>query len=208
MSHSSTLLRRYLYLTVLISGAAALALELSASRLLGPFFGTGNVIWASVIGLALLYLTAGYFVGGRWADRTPTLARFYQIVAWGALLSGLIPFAARPLLPLIAGLGLSNGLAGALSMLILFAIPMTLLGCASPFAIRLALESVGRAGQTAGCLYAVSTLGSVIGSLTPVLLLLPEAGTQATFLIVSGILLVVALVGLALARRQQTVTHE
>jgi LPXTG-motif cell wall-anchored protein len=164
-------------------------------------------VWASVIGLTLLYLTAGYFIGGYWADRMPTPVRFYQIVAWGALLSGLIPFAARPALPLIAGLGLSVGLASALAMLILFAIPMTLLGCVSPFAIRLALESVEQAGQTAGRLYAVSTLGSVIGSLAPVLLLLPEAGTQATFLMVSGILLSVALVGLALARKQQTVTH-
>ncbi len=207
MSRSSILLRRYLYLTVLISGAAALALELSASRLLGPFFGTGNIVWASVIGLTLLYLTAGYFIGGRWADRTPTPVRFYQIVAWGALWSGLIPFAARPVLPLIASLGLSVGLASALSMLILFTIPMTLLGCVSPFAIRLALQSVEQAGQTAGRLYAVSTLGSVIGSLTPVLLLLPEAGTQATFLMVSGSLLGVALVGLALARKQQALTH-
>ena len=90
--HSS----RFLYLIVFISGMTTLAVELAASRLLGPAFGTGNIVWANVIGLMLLYLTIGYFVGGRWADRSPYRLTLYQIIVWGAFLSALIPLVARP----------------------------------------------------------------------------------------------------------------
>src|SRR5262245_37808268 len=88
----------YLYLAVFISGMTTLAVEMGASRLLGSVFGTSNLVWANVIGLMLLYLTIGYFVGGRWADRSPHQHTFYRILLWGAFLSALIPLAARPIL--------------------------------------------------------------------------------------------------------------
>src|SRR5215510_7403532 len=89
---------KYLYLTVFTSGMTTLAVELSASRLLGNVFGTSNIVWANVIGLILLYLTVGYFIGGRWADRSPHYTTFYRILIWGAFLSALIPLVARPIL--------------------------------------------------------------------------------------------------------------
>src|SRR6266536_3112072 len=89
---------RFLYLAVFTSGMTTLAVELSASRLLGNVFGTSNIVWANVIGLILLYLTIGYFIGGRWADRSPHLTTFYRILLWGAFLSALIPLVARPVL--------------------------------------------------------------------------------------------------------------
>lgn len=193
-----TFKRYHLYLTVLVGGMTTLAIELSASRLVGNLFGTSNIVWANIIGLMLIYLSAGYFIGGRWADHSPTHVRFYQIAAWGAFLSGLIPFVARFVLPIVAGINLSVGLATAISIFVLFSIPVTLLGCISPFSIRLALQTIEKTGQTVGRIYAISTLGSVIGSLAPVLYLLPEAGTLNTFLIFAGTLLIVALVGLTL----------
>src|SRR5512139_2929586 len=93
---------RYLYFTVFSAGMTTLALELSASRLLGSVFGTSNLVWASIIGLILIYLTAGYFIGGRWADRSPRARTLYTILAWGAFLSGIIPFPAGPVLRLAA----------------------------------------------------------------------------------------------------------
>ena len=88
----------YLYLAVFTSGMTTLAVEMLASRLLGSVFGTSNLVWANVIGLMLLYLTVGYFVGGRWADRSPHFSTFYRILVWGAFLSAVIPLVARPVL--------------------------------------------------------------------------------------------------------------
>lgn len=191
---------RYLYLTVFISGMTTLALELSASRLLGNVFGTSNLIWANVIGLMLLYLTLGYFIGGRWADRSPKHTTLYRILVWAAFLSALIPLVARPVLHGAASAVFSAQAGPALgsfvSVLILFSVPITLLGCVSPFAIRLAVSSVNDTGKTAGLIYGISTVGSLLGTFLPVLFLIPEAGTTLTFLIFAAILYIVALAGL------------
>jgi hypothetical protein len=93
----------YLYLAVFASGMTTLAMELSASRLLGNVFGASNLVWANVIGLILLYLTAGYFIGGRWADRSPRFTTFYRILVWSAFLCALIPLVARPVLRTAGG---------------------------------------------------------------------------------------------------------
>src|SRR5947208_16657064 len=94
--------RRMLYIAVFASGMTTLAVELSASRLLGSVFGTSNLVWANIIGLILIYLTAGYFIGGRLADRSPRHVTLYRLIAWGAFFSGLVPMVARPVLSLAA----------------------------------------------------------------------------------------------------------
>src|SRR5690606_35206908 len=85
-----------------------------------------------------------------------------------------------------------------LGTMLLFAIPITLLGCISPFAVRLRLDDVESAGNTAGSLYALSTIGSIIGSFLPTFLLIPVFGTRTTFLILAfGLLIPVLLAFLA-----------
>lgn len=191
---------RYLYFTVFSSGMTTLAIELAASRLLGSTFGTSNLVWASIIGLILIYLTVGYFIGGKWADRSPHPKTFYTILAWGAFTAGVIPFISRPVLRAatdafdLLEVGI---LAGSFSaVLILFIVPITLLGTISPFAIRLALVDSRQAGQISGRIYAISTLGSFLGTFLPVLVLIPLIGTTFTFLTFGGFLLLVALIGL------------
>jgi spermidine synthase len=196
---SQTVSHRYLYLTVFTSGMTTLALELTASRLLGSVFGTSNLIWANVIGLMLLYLTAGYFVGGWWADRSPYPRTFYRILLWGAFLSALIPLAARPVLAAAASAfaQLEAGLVigSFVSVLVLFAIPVTLLGTASPFAIRLAVSDVKSMGKVSGRIYAISTLGSLVGTFIPTLFIIPELGTFGTFILFAAVLFAVAWIG-------------
>jgi len=188
-----------------------LAVEVSASRLLGNVFGTSNLVWANIIGLILVYLTAGYFIGGRWADRSPRPATFYGLLAWAAFTAGLAPLAARPVL-LFAARAVENIDAPVLggsfvAVLILFSVPVTLLGCVSPFAIRLALVDARRAGQVSGQMYALSTLGSIVGTFTPVLWLIPTIGTLRTFLAFAGLLMLVALAGLWRAEGRRALVY-
>jgi spermidine synthase len=190
----------HLYATAFAGGLVSLAVELAASSLLRPHFGTANLVWAAIIGLILLYLTAGYFIGGRWADRSPRSVTLCQIVAWAAFFVGMVPFVAYPVLRL-AALGFASFSAAMLggsfvTVLVLFSVPVTLLGCVSPFVIRLAVEDVTSAGRTAGRVYAISTAGSFLGAFLPDLLLIPTIGTRNTFVSLSLFLLVIALVGL------------
>jgi predicted membrane-bound spermidine synthase len=195
------MLKRYLYFTVLVAGMTTLAAELTASRLIGNVFGTSNLVWASIIGLILIYLTVGYFLGGRLADRWPQAPSMYRILAWGAFTLGIVPYIANPILRLAAkafeGLDVAVLLGSFAAVLVLFSVPVTLLGTISPFAIRLSVETPETSGMTAGTIYGVSTLGSFIGTFVPVLITIPTIGTRNTFLLFSLLLLCVALVGLA-----------
>jgi spermidine synthase len=194
------MMKTQLHLAVLIGGFTSLGIEMAASRLLGSVFGTTNLVWANIIGLILLYLTAGYFLGGRWADRSPYLETFYRIIVWAAFSAGLVPVVARPVLRYAASaverLDAAIMAGSFLSVLVLFVIPVTLLGVISPFAIRLSLDDRKQAGRISGQVYALSTLGSILGTFLTVLWLIPSLGTARTFLALSLLLLAVGLLGL------------
>jgi predicted membrane-bound spermidine synthase len=195
-----------LILLVFVAGACSLAVEVSASRLLAPYFGDTLFVWANLIGLILLYLTIGYYVGGRIADRHPRASLLYTLTGTAALLIALIPFVSHPVLSwaqnTFAGNSLGVFYGSLISVLLLFVIPTVLLGCVSPFAIRLQIEQVGKAGSIAGKLYAISTVGSLLGTFLPVLLLLPNIGTARTFLSFGIVLLLTSLFGLWKARAE------
>jgi predicted membrane-bound spermidine synthase len=201
----------YLLLTVFVAGMTSLGVELSASRLLDPFFGNSIIIWANLIGLVLIYLSVGYWLGGRWADQDPRESTLYQITAWAALAVGIIPFVSAPILRWSVQ-GFANYNAGILvgsllGVLVLFSVPMTLLGCVSPFAIRLAVREVEHSGHVAGGVYAISTLGSILGTFLPVLLLIPNIGTRRTFLLFSLVLLFISLGGLLRQSRRRGLAY-
>ena len=190
----------FLYGVVFTGGMTTLAVELTASRLLGSVFGTSNLVWANVIGLMLLYLTVGYFLGGRLADRRPHHSFLYQILIWAAFLSALIPLLSRPVLQTaaraFADYEAALALGSFVAVLVLFSIPVTLLGTVSPFAIRLAVKDVQNAGRISGQIYAIGTIGSIVGTFLPVLFIIPELGTTRTFLFFAAILYLVAFAGL------------
>jgi predicted membrane-bound spermidine synthase len=191
--------KKYLYITVFFSGMTSLAVELSASRLLGNVYGSSNLVWACIIGLILIYLTLGYWLGGKLADKHPEPKVFYRLLMWASLTVGLVPMVARPLLraasnafdtlqiPLLVG--------AFITVLILFIVPVTLIGMASPFALKLALRDTENAGKESGRLSAISTLGSFVGTFLPVLVLIPWIGTFRTFLFFSSVLMLVATIG-------------
>lgn len=188
---------------VLAAGCGSTATEICASRLLAPYFGSSTVVWANVIGLVLVALSVGYWLGGRIADRHPRPSVLGGVVVAAGALVAVVPFAAHPLLDLTVR-GLNNVSAGAIvgsffGSLLLFAPPVVLLGTAAPFAIRLALSDVAGAGAIAGRLYALSTVGSIVGVFVPALVAIELVGTQRTLV---GTAAVVALGGALLLRRR------
>jgi spermidine synthase len=193
-------MRKYLYVIVFVSGLVSLAVEFAASRLLGNYFGTSNLVWVSIVGLILIYLTAGYFIGGAWADRSPKHETLFLILSWAALAVGLIPLASRPILRLASNafdeLQLGALFGSFVVVMVLFVIPVTLIGMASPFAIRLAITDTQQVGKISGRIYAISTLGSFTGTFVPTLLLIPTIGTYRTFLVLASLLMLFAFIGL------------
>jgi spermidine synthase len=190
--------RRLLPALVFVVGAASLGAEIAAARLLAPYFGASTVVWANTIGVVLVALALGYWLGGRYADRHPHLRGLCLVVLAAALLIAAVPFAARPFL----GFSVDafdtvsvGGFAGSLfGVLVLVAVPVTLLGAAAPWAVRLAVGDLDRSGEVVGRLYAISTAGSLFGTMAAALLLIPQLGTQRTFLVFA---LALALVGAA-----------
>ena len=184
---------------------ASLGVEFGAARLLAPYFGTSLYVWGVLIGLVLIYLSAGYVIGGRLADRRPDDALLYQITAWAGLWIGVIPLVSYPIL-LASQQGfkdLSAGLVAGtlLAVVLMFAVPVILLGCVSPFAIRLLLKNVETGGNTAGRVYALSTAGSILGTFLPVFWFIPTYGTRPTLEGFGLVLVVVSVLGLWPRRR-------
>ncbi len=177
---------RALPFVVFAAGAGSLATEICASRLLAPYFGNTTVVWANVIGLILVYLSVGYWVGGRFADRHPhpRVLGGILLIAAGAI--SVLPFIAHPFLQLalqgFSALSIGVVAGSFFATLLLFSIPVCLLGMVSPFAVRLAMRDVGTAGAVAGRLSSLATLGAIAGTFAPALVLIPAMGTQRTLL--------------------------
>jgi spermidine synthase len=165
-------------------GGATLSTEICASRLLAPYFGASTVVWANIIGLTLAYLALGYWLGGRLADRRPQPRVLAEILLVAAAALAVTPFAARPLLRWavegVDSVAVGSVVGSFFAALALFAIPVTALGAAAPFLVRLALQTVDEAGRVAGRLYALSTAGSLAGTFLAALVAIPLIGTQRT----------------------------
>jgi spermidine synthase len=178
------------------AGIGSLATEIAASRMLAPYFGSSTIVWANLIGIVLAGLAVGYWLGGKLADRRPERRLLGLIVLAAALWVAMTPFVARPFLDAAVG-NLDDASAGAVigsffAVLLLFAPAVVLLGMVSPFAIRLAITDVESAGEVAGRFYALSTVGSLVGTFVPALIAIPLVGTQRTLLGTAALLAVSA----------------
>jgi spermidine synthase len=192
-------------LLVFVVGTGSLGAEIAAVRLLAPYFGASTIVWANTIGIVLVALSIGYWFGGRLADRNPQMRSLCLLALIAAGLLALVPFAADPMLDLAVD-ALDEISAGAflgslVGVLVLVAIPVLLLGAVSPYAIRLAVSSVEEAGTVAGRLYALSTAGSLVGTLLSALLFIPLVGTRRTFLIFALAIALIAVAGLRPVKR-------
>jgi spermidine synthase len=177
---------RFLPFVVFAAGAGSLATEICASRLLAPYFGNTTVVWANVIGLILVYLSVGYWLGGRVADRHPHPRVLGWLLLVAAVAISVLPFIAQPFLQLalqgFSALSIGVVAGSFFATLLLFSVPVSLLGMVSPFAVRLAVRDVRTAGTVSGRLSSLTTIGAIAGTFVPALLLIPAVGTQRTLL--------------------------
>ena len=200
MAHRS----RSLELLVFTVGAGSLGAEIAAARLLAPWFGASTIVWANTIAVVLVALAIGYALGGRFADRAPYPSGLARIVLVASALLAVVPFVSGPFLHqavrAVDELSAATFVGSLLGVGALIALPLVLLGMVSPYAVRLEVDHVGDAGRTAGRLYAISTVGSLVGTFLSALLLIPVVGTRRTFLVLAAAMALSALPHLARGR--------
>lgn len=179
MTYASPGFRAYLLLTTALCGAMVMVVQVLGSRVIGPFFGVSLFVWTALIAVTLIALAAGYALGGRFADRHPDPAWLYGLITVAGVLVVLVPLMKPLVIPFTEPLGLRAGTL--LSALLLFSPSLFLLGCVSPYVVRIAAREIAGLGRTVGLLYAVSTAGSFVGTVATGFYLIAFIGVTKAF---------------------------
>ena len=179
---------------VFLSGAALLGVEIAASRVLAPTFGSSLYVWGALIGVVLTGLSIGYWAGGALADRWPSPYLFVGAIALGAALVLAIPLVDEWVLEQVVTWDPGPRLNPLVAAIILFGPMSVVLASVSPIAVRLAARSLDRLGRTAGRLFSISTAGSIAGTFVTAFWLVPEYGTDQVLAVGAVVLLTAAAV--------------
>jgi len=183
-------MRKYLLeMIVFVSGAAVMILELVGSRILAPYVGTTILVWTSLIGIILASLSIGYWLGGIIADRHPRIQLLAGIIYLAGISIGFTSLIKEPFLSLLQENIASIRLSSILATLSLFSLPSILLGMVLPFSVRLKLDNLKHSGATTGLLYALSTLGSIVGTFLAGFFLISYLGHHKILVLLSIILM-------------------
>jgi len=182
--------RRYFYFTAAVCGAAIMIIEILGAKLLAPYVGTSHFVWTAQIAVTLGALAVGYYCGGRWADRAPEPARLYVgLLAAAVYLCGAVTQVERVA---YACLRLRLALGSLLTSAFLFFVPLALLAMVAPFLARLLTLSVDNVGRSVGRLTAISTAGSVVGTLLIGYVLIPLMSNSLTMILTAGAVMALA----------------
>lgn len=182
-----------LEITVFLCGAVVMVLELTGSRVMAPYLGTSLVVWTSLIGIILASLSLGYWWGGRLADRSPEPRRLGGIILLAAFATAAAALTKSWVLGSLQSRGVGLHLGAVWATLLLFAPPSVLLGMVAPFAVRLKLSDARTGGRTAGTLYAISTIGSIVGTFLAGFVLIAWLGSTNILLLMSAVLALASL---------------
>lgn len=186
--------RYRLEIIVFITGAMVMILELTGSRVVAPYFGTSLFVWTSLIGIILASLSLGYYLGGKFADKNPNYKSFSTIIFASGISVGLIAVFKSIILVTVQNITSDVRAGSVTAALILFALPSVFFGMVSPYAVRLKIKDLKKSGRTVGNLYAISTMGSIIGTFLTGFLLIPFLGNTKILLGISFVLVLTALV--------------
>ncbi len=179
-------------LAVFSAGAAVLAMEIAASRVLAPFFGNSLYVWGALIGVVLTALAIGYWAGGALADRIPRLSVLLGALAVGACAVLAVPIFDDSILDAVVSWDPGPRANPVVATIALFGLPSTVLAMVTPIAVRLSVDAVTRVGSTAGRLFAISTAGSIFGTFATAFWLIPEFGTDQLLGFVAAVLFLAA----------------
>lgn len=185
------------YVIVVLPGAVLMALEMVSSRILAPQFGSSVYVWGSIIGVFLAAMSIGYVWGGRLADARPELPHLGRLLIGAAAAQAAVFLAGRPVVDALGSLTGGSPVGTLLATSILFGPPTILLATVAPYAVKLATRDLELLGGTAGHLYAISTGGSLVGTLGATFVLIPYLRLDAIFQILMIATVVSALLALA-----------
>ena len=195
-------LRRYLYATAIVTGAAIMVVEILGAKMLSPFVGLSHFVWTAQIAVTLVALACGYYIGGRWADRNQQLGRLYgAILAAAAYLLGTV-FLCAPIAYWCLDFNLAVG--SLLASTLLFFVPLALLAMTGPFLVRVITSSVAGVGGNVGRLTSLSTLGSFAGTMAIGYIMIPLLPNSVTMSITAAALILVCAGYFVLHRRTAT----
>ena len=187
-------------MTEFFSGMSVMAVELGASRLLAPYFSSSQIVWTIIIGTIMIAMALGNIWGGRSADKDPNPDKLYKRLLIAAVWIAAIPLVGKYIILGISGLlvlTVSNNflvLAAFIACMVIFVYPLFLLGTVTPSLVKYTVDSLDDSGSTVGTLGAFNTIGSILGTFLPTFVTIPAVGTAITFLIFSGVLLVLGLI--------------
>lgn len=180
------------YLITFIASFCILVIEIVAGRILAPFVGVSLYTWTSIIGVVLAGISIGAFLGGKLADRFPDR----KTLAWLLFISGLVTILISPVTNIIAGYRFPTSLMLRILIVttIIFFIPSCILGMISPVVVKLTIRNLERVGNVIGKIYAISTLGSIIGTFAAGFFLISWLGTRHIILLMGGILILTSVI--------------
>ncbi|MBI4684349.1 MAG: fused MFS/spermidine synthase [Nitrospirae bacterium] len=179
-----------IYFIVFVCGAVVMSFEILGSRVLAPNFGNSVFVWGSLISVFLTGLSAGYYLGGRIADIRPSSKKLGLIIIAPGVLLLTFPLYSGPVSDWIFMKDLGVRSSPLLASAILFLVPSVFLGIVSPYTAKLMICSLHTSGKTIGTLYALSTFGSIIGTLITSFYLITIAGVSS-LIMGQGILLII-----------------
>ena len=189
----------YLYMTEFFAGMSVMAVEMGASRLLAPYFSSSQIVYTIIIGTIMIAMALGNVWGGRSADKDPNPDRLYRRILIAAVWIAAIPLLGKYVILGVSGLLIltvsSNFLviAAFIACMVIFVFPLFLLGTVTPSLAKYTVGSLEDSGSIVGTLGAFNTIGSIIGTFLPTFVTIPAVGTAVTFLIFSGVLLLLGL---------------
>ncbi|MEW6569746.1 MAG: fused MFS/spermidine synthase [Nitrospirota bacterium] len=177
---------------VFVCGTVVMSFEILGSRVLAPNFGSSVFVWGSLISVFLAGLSAGYYLGGKVADINPSSRKLALIIIAPAVLLITFPLYGAPLSDWIFMKDMGIRLSPLLASMLLFFVPSVFLGAVSPYTVKLLICSLHTSGKTVGTLYALSTLGSILGTLLTSFYLITVTGVKSLIMAEGVILMAIS----------------